>query len=176
MAGKSRRRIGGEGDEIFDRQLDDFDQIDGKRRAELGQHLRLVAQGRALVILTLVPDPPVEFHVIGPVDEPDVVVGKVTAEQERGVFGHGLEGIENAGRTMAMSSPRNDDPDRHVDTIKIRLVLDVDSVVVVVTAATPPQLLSNTKRKMNEGIQDYLCWLIFATCWLLLLLLLLVSI
>jgi hypothetical protein len=35
-----------------------------------------------------------------------------------------------------MSWPRNDDPDRHVDTIKIRLVLDVDSVVVVVTAAT----------------------------------------
>ncbi len=56
-----------------------------------------MAQGRSLVILALVVDPPVEFHVIGPVDEPDVVVGKVAAEQERDVFGHGLERIENAG-------------------------------------------------------------------------------
>lgn len=100
IAGKSRRRIGGgEGDEIFDRQFDGLDQIDGERSAELGQHLRLVAQGRPLVILALVVDTSVEFHVIGPVDEPDVVVGKVAAEQERDVFGHGLERIENAGRT-----------------------------------------------------------------------------
>ncbi len=115
MAGKSRWRIGGEGDEIFDRQLDDFDQIDGKRSAELGQHLRLVTQGRELVILVLVPDPPVEFHVIGPVDESDVVVGKVAAEQERDVFGHGLEGIENAGRTgdELAQERRSRSPRRH---------------------------------------------------------------
>lgn len=73
-----------------------------------------------------------------------------------------------------MSSPRNDDPDRQVDTIKIRLVLDnVESVVVVVVVAgvdvgtATSTATSIDQRKMNERIEDYY-WL-FATCWLLLL-------
>lgn len=58
-----------------------------------------------------------------------------------------------------MSSPRNDDPDRHVDTIKIRLVLDdVDSVVVfavvVVGTATSTATFID-QRKINERIEDY---------------------
>lgn len=59
-----------------------------------------------------------------------------------------------------MSSPRNDDPDRHVDTIKIRLVLDdVDSVVVfavvVVGTATSTATSNIDQRKINERIEDY---------------------
>lgn len=58
-----------------------------------------------------------------------------------------------------MSSPRNDDPDRHVDTIKIRLVLDdVDSVVVfavVVGTATSTTTSNIDQRKINERIEDY---------------------
>jgi hypothetical protein len=73
-----------------------------------------------------------------------------------------------------MSSPRNDDPDRQVDTIKIRLVLDdVDSVVVVAVVVVGTATCTATsidQRKKNERIEDYWYWLLFAIpvgccCW-----------
>jgi hypothetical protein len=77
-----------------------------------------------------------------------------------------------------MSSPRNDDPDRQVDTIKIRLVLDdVESFVVVVVAGVDVGTATITatpidQSKINERIEDYWYWLLFAIpvgccccCW-----------